>query len=143
MYKKALIAMDGSAPSFRAVEAAQKMAASIEEIVLIYIVNIPHSGVLADGQAMDFFPQQYYQELFNTAEEVLNKGEKMLEGHLRVKKRIESGLPAETILHIAEKEHYDLIIMGSRGLNSLQRLFLGSVSNKVLSLAHCAVMLIK
>lgn len=143
MYEKVLIAMDGSAPSFRAVEAAQKIAASIQEISLIYVVNMPHSGVLADGQAMDFFPQQYYQELFNTAEKVLEKAEKMLQDHPKVTKRTEAGLPAETILNIAEKERFDLIIMGSRGLNSLQRLFLGSVSNKVLSLARCPVMLVK
>ncbi len=143
MYAKALIALDGSAPSYRAVEAAASLADSIEEFSLIYVAYIPHAGVLADGQAIDTFPQQYYNELLDNARHVLSKAEQMLAGHPRIISRIESGLPAETILNIAEKEHYNLIIMGSRGLNSLQRLFLGSVSNKVLSLAHCAVMLIK
>lgn len=143
MYKKALIALDGSAPSFRAVEAALKMAGSIEEISLVHVVNIPHVNVSADGQSMDFFSSQYYNELTKTAQEVLDKAEQMLVPYHKPTKIIESGPPAETILHMAEKDHYDLIIMGSRGLNSLQKLFLGSVSNKVLSLAQPAVMLVK
>lgn len=142
MYKKALIALDGSAPSFRAVEAAIKMTDSIEEISLVYVVNIPHVPVV-NGQSMDFFPSQYYKELTRSGQEVLDKAENMLVPYHKITKILESGLPAETILHIAEKDHYDLIIVGSRGLNSLQKLFLGSVSNNILSLAHCAVMLIK
>ncbi|NLI12423.1 universal stress protein [Pelotomaculum propionicicum] len=143
MYKKALIALDGSAPSFRAVEAAIKMTGSIGEISLIYVVNLPHVNAPADGQIMDFFPPQYYKELTKTAQEVLDKAEQMLAPYHKTTKIIESGPPAETILHIAEKDHYDLIIMGSRGLNSIQKLFLGSVSNKVLSLAQPAVLLVK
>ncbi|MEN6348723.1 MAG: universal stress protein [Syntrophomonas sp.] len=143
MYKKVLVALDGSAPSFRAVEAAIKMADSIEEISLIYVLNIPHVTAVADGQGMDFLPSQYYKELTNAAQDILDKAEKMLLPHHKASRILESGLPAETILHTAEKGHYDLIIVGSRGLNSVQKLFLGSVSNKIISLAHCAVMLIK
>lgn len=143
MYKKVLIALDGSAPSFRAVEAAIKMTGSIEEISLIYVVNLPHASAPVDGQSMVFFPPQYYNELTKIAQEVLDKAEQMLAPYHKTTKIIESGSPAETILHIAEKDRYDLIIMGSRGLNSLQKLFLGSVSNKVLSLAQPAVMLVK
>ncbi|HWP97240.1 MAG TPA: universal stress protein [Syntrophomonadaceae bacterium] len=142
MYEKVLIALDGSAPSFRSVEAAIKMADSIEEISLVYVVNIPHVPVV-DGQSMDFFPSQYYKELVRDGQEVLDKADKMLIPYHKTTKILESGLPAETILYMAEKNHIDLIIVGSRGLNSLQKLFIGSVSNKVLSLAHCAVMLIK
>jgi len=128
---------------FRAVEAALKMTDSIEKISLVYVVNLPHVNALANGQSMDFFPSEYYEELTKTAKEVLDKAEQMLVPYHKTTKIIESGPPAETILHMAEKDHYDLIIMGSRGLNSLQKLFLGSVSNKVLSLAQPAVLLVK
>jgi nucleotide-binding universal stress UspA family protein len=142
MYKKILIALDGSAPSFRAVEAAHKMSECIEEISLIYVIHTPHV-VSPDGQNMDFMPSQYYKELTRAAQQILDDAEQILGTHPNIRKIIESGLPAETILHMAEKEHYDLIIVGRRGLNSLQRLFLGSVSTQIVSLAPCAVMLIK
>ncbi len=142
MFKKVLVALDGSAPSFRAVEAAYKMAECIEEISLIYVIHTPHL-VSPDGQSMDFMASQYYMELTTIAQQILDDAEQILGTHPNIRKIIESGLPAETILHIAEKEHYELIIVGSRGLNSLQRLFLGSVSTQIVSLAPCAVMLIK
>ncbi|NLW92520.1 MAG: universal stress protein [Syntrophomonadaceae bacterium] len=142
MYKRVLIALDGSAPSFRAVSAAAKMSASIEEITLINVVTIQHV-FSADGQSVEFFPSEYYQELMQNAHEVLDKAEAMLDKHPRVTKIVESGPPAEIILQLADKDHYDLIIVGSRGLNTLERLFLGSVGHKVVSLANCPVMLVK
>lgn len=142
MYKKVLVALDGSEPAFRAVNAAAKMAECIEQISLVYVITITHV-VSADGQSMDFFPAEYYQGLNLTALEVLDKAEKMLGSHPHITKIVESGSPAETILQISERDNYDLLIVGSRGLNTLERLFLGSVSHKIVSLATCPVMLVK
>jgi nucleotide-binding universal stress UspA family protein len=57
-----------------------------------------------------------------------------------IKKEIEVGDPAELILRAAAIDHSDLIIMGARGLNAAQRFLLGSVSTKVTTHAHCAVL---
>ena len=142
MYNKVLIALDGSAPSFRAVKAAAKMAGCIEQISLIYVVTI-HRVVSSDGQSMEFFPPEYAQELNQKAQEVMDKAEQILGKHPRITKIVESGVPAETILHILARDHYDLVILGSRGLNELKALFLGSVSHKIVSLASCPVMVVK
>jgi len=142
MYKKVLIALDGSAPSFRAVNAAAKMSDSIENISLVNVITIQHV-VSADGQSVDFFPPEYYQELNRNAHEILDKAEEMLGKHPHITKMVESGPPAEIILQLLDRDHYDLVVVGSRGLNSLERLFLGSVSHKIMSLANCPVMLVK
>jgi len=142
MYKKVLIALDGSAPSFRAVDCAAKMADSIEEISLINVITIQHV-FSADGQSVDFFPSEYYQELIKSAHEILDKAQVLLGTHAHINKIVESGPPADIILQVAERDHCDLLIVGSRGLNSLERLFLGSVSHKIVSLANCPVMLVK
>lgn len=142
MYKKVLIALDGSAPSFRAVNAAVKMSDSIEEIVLINVVTIQHV-FSADGQSVEFFPSEYYQELMQNAHEVLDKAKEMLDKQPRITKIVESGPPAELILQVAERDHCDLIIVGNRGMNTIERLFLGSVSHKIVALANCPVMLVK
>lgn len=47
------------------------------------------------------------------------------------------------IPEVAKTEGCDLIVMGSRGLSNLQGLIIGSVTNRVLHLAHCAVMVVK
>jgi nucleotide-binding universal stress UspA family protein len=46
---------------------------------------------------------------------------------------------ADQILDQASKDHAVHIYMGRRGLSAIQRFFLGSVSNHVVSNAHCTV----
>lgn len=54
-----------------------------------------------------------------------------------------SGDPGEEIIKEAEKENYDLIIIGSRGLGKFSRTILGSVSNKVSNNVNKNVLIIK
>ncbi|MBI3465794.1 MAG: universal stress protein [Planctomycetes bacterium] len=53
------------------------------------------------------------------------------------------GDPADEILKAIDREGSDLIVMGARGLGALERLFLGSTSQKVLSHAPCSVLLVR
>jgi nucleotide-binding universal stress UspA family protein len=57
--------------------------------------------------------------------------------------RIEVGSPAETIVEIAVRERFDLIIIGSRGHSRLKTLFVGSVADEVMEQASCPVLLVK
>jgi nucleotide-binding universal stress UspA family protein len=57
--------------------------------------------------------------------------------------RIEMGSPAETIVEIAVRERFDLIIIGSRGHSRLKTLFVGSVADEVMEQASCPVLLVK
>ena len=51
--------------------------------------------------------------------------------------------PGSEILDFCEKEKYDIIIMGSRGMGKFKELVLGSVSSKVLHHSSCPVMIIR
>jgi nucleotide-binding universal stress UspA family protein len=57
--------------------------------------------------------------------------------------RLEVGDPADRILRCIETENIDCVIMGSRGLNDLKGLFLGSVSHKVANRAACTCIAVK
>jgi len=59
---------------------------------------------------------------------------------LRTESRV--GHPAETLVRVAEEGGYDLIILGRRGLTPVQRWMLGSVSERVLRYAPCAVLVV-
>jgi len=50
---------------------------------------------------------------------------------------------ARVIIDAANKEGYDLIIMGSKGLSLFKDLLPGSVSLKVVYHARCAVMVVR
>jgi len=62
---------------------------------------------------------------------------------MKFEKRLESGDPANKITEIAEKEDYDIIVMGSKGHSALGRFFLGSVINHVLHYTHHPVLVVK
>jgi nucleotide-binding universal stress UspA family protein len=57
--------------------------------------------------------------------------------------RLEIGDPATTILKVAEQEDYDLIVLGSRGLSSVKRFLLGSVSADVSMYAQRSVLIVR
>jgi nucleotide-binding universal stress UspA family protein len=54
-----------------------------------------------------------------------------------------AGHPAEVLIHFAEEQHADLIVLGRRGLTPVQRWMLGSVSERVLRYARCPVMVVQ
>ncbi len=53
------------------------------------------------------------------------------------------GTPAECILQVAETRGCDMIIMGTCGMGLLEGLLLGSQAQKVISQAHCPVLIVK
>lgn len=62
--------------------------------------------------------------------------------HLDVHHQLEPGRTVETILEIAKKEDYDLIVMGTTGARGLKEIFMGSVAGEVLESAYCPVLAI-
>ncbi len=53
---------------------------------------------------------------------------------------VQVGLPAETILKFAQKQPIDLIVMGTHGLQGMDRWMVGSVTEKVIRKAQCPVL---
>lgn len=78
----------------------------------------------------------------NVGERILSKAVEEVKG-VSATKRLELGNPAEEIIQIANKERYDLIVVGSRGLSRTKRFFLGSVSDDVSHHAHCSVLIVR
>ncbi|WP_028491452.1 universal stress protein [Thioalkalivibrio sp. ALE19] len=55
----------------------------------------------------------------------------------------EEGRPEVTLIEIAERQHRDLIVLGSHGRTGLKRLLMGSVSERVVGQARCPVLVVK
>ncbi|MBO4312415.1 MAG: universal stress protein [Desulfovibrionaceae bacterium] len=53
------------------------------------------------------------------------------------------GYAAEEILNLAEKEHADMIVMGTRGRKGLDLILFGSVAEKVVKNSKCPVLTIR
>jgi nucleotide-binding universal stress UspA family protein len=54
-------------------------------------------------------------------------------------KAIFSGKPGEVIVDMALEEKASMIVMGTRGLGTIRRTIMGSVSDYVVHHAHCPV----
>ncbi|WP_082446808.1 universal stress protein [Cytobacillus solani] len=57
--------------------------------------------------------------------------------------KILHGEPGPTIVDYANKNGFDLVVIGSRGLSTLQEMVLGSVSHKVMKRVKCPALIVK
>jgi nucleotide-binding universal stress UspA family protein len=56
---------------------------------------------------------------------------------------IVEGRPYEAIIETAREKGVDLIVMGSHGRTGMERLLMGSVTERVVGHADCAVLIVK
>jgi len=139
MYQKILLAADGSNHSIRATNEVVKIASlnvnAIVTIVLVADYSQAKSDVLHSGSSFELDMKRRKKLL--PVEEVLKKE------NINYRVEILHGVPGPAIVEYANKNKYELIVLGSRGLNSLQEMVLGSVSHKVVKRANCPVLIVK
>ena len=87
---------------------------------------------------------EFYGELRDHAREQLREFAKVhVEGGVQAKVTVEEGVVTESILDFARENSIDLIVMGTHGRRGLQRLTLGSVTERVLRKAGCPVLAVR
>lgn len=140
MFKQILLAGDGSKHAMRACEKAIYIARLTEgaEITLIHVVDdIPaRSDVVEDDMKPRAIPD-HRKERVNSMEELIH----LANVPLAVKHTF--GDPGPTIVREASEGNYDVVVIGSRGLNQFQEMVLGSVSHKVAKRVKCPVLIVK
>jgi nucleotide-binding universal stress UspA family protein len=141
-YKNILVAYDGSELSKKALKVAATLLGDVPE-AQISIVNVwQYPNLPYDGGIHHV--NQISEDLQKHAQSLVDEAANQLSGQsVHVNKVVLNGYPPSKILEYAEEQKIDLIVMGNRGLNSLQRLFLGSVSHRVVQEAPCDVLVVK
>lgn len=139
MYKKILLAGDGSDHSLRAAKEAVKIAkASVDsQITIVFVADHDNAKneVLHSGSSAELDLQRR-KKLQPAEEAIASSG-------INYRVEILRGTPGPAIVDYANKESFDMLVIGSRGLNSLQEMVLGSVSHKVVKRANCPVLIVK
>jgi nucleotide-binding universal stress UspA family protein len=137
MFKRIIAAVDGSEHSYRALQYAKGLAERFgADLYLVHVFP----------QTSDLLGYDEYEKLVarraSAGQEILQEArQKLGETSVAVHEELLEGPEAEAILAVAETRQVDLIVMGTRGLSTLQGLLLGSVSHKVIRHAKCPVML--
>jgi nucleotide-binding universal stress UspA family protein len=121
VYKKVLIATDGSATASHAADVGIDVAKASGAEALILHVGDPKDG-----------------------KKVLGDAEKSLaKSGVAVSTMSVSGDPADMICEVAERENADLIVVGNKGMTGAKRFLLGSVPNQVSHHSPCNVLIVK
>jgi nucleotide-binding universal stress UspA family protein len=137
MFSRILIAVDGSPYSAPAVSATVEVATKFQSAVFVLHVREHDQG------RAGAFPLETPQEAVElVAETVKTLGAAGITVVGDVHGTV-AGHAAKEIVDTARTEDSDLIIMGSRGLSDIAGLFVGSVTHKVLQLAHVPVLVVR
>lgn len=140
-YQNILVAVDGSAEADLAFKKSIGIAARNK--AAFYLAHI------IDNQS--FGSVEAYSQAI--AKEAMASSEKMMEGYRQaaiaagaenVHLVIEYGSPKKLIpVDLVEKYKIDLIVCGATGLNAAERIFLGSVSERIIRSARCDVLVVR
>lgn len=137
-FRKILVGYDGSTQSEKAVDVALSLATCIDATVLVFsVARPPEPAISVELEAMLDDAREHFEEGFKKISERAKSHDVELQTAIAV------GHPAEQIIHRAETDHVDLIILGRRGMSLFGKWLLGSVSQKALRYAHCPVIVVR
>ncbi len=141
MYKTILVAIDGSAVSEQAFEAAVDQAQAWK--ANLHAVYVVETGLFTDIpvdsklEVMYSLLEQEGSGALDRVKEIAKKKNTDVQTHF------EQGHAGDTIIATAQKLNADLIVMGSHGKSNVDRLLLGSVSSFVVEHSVVSVLVVR
>jgi nucleotide-binding universal stress UspA family protein len=133
---KILVAYDGSDGAKRALDQAAELAHNGASVSVVSVAEpLPQFGRAAPMLVPEE-DEERKRELREAKAALAGKG---IDASIVERK----GDAATMIIGEAEHENAEVIVMGTRGLNTAQRWLLGSVSSKVVERAPCNVMIVR
>ncbi len=127
-YKKILVAIDGSESSMHVLRESFRLATNEKSWITVVSVVPPYTGdldIVGVGNVLQSMRRPYEKALSGAL--VLAKAE-----GASIKTVCEEGEPYERLVDLAVSKKCDLIVMGRRGLKRLERVFVGSVTARVI-----------
>jgi nucleotide-binding universal stress UspA family protein len=141
MLSKILAAVDGSDNSFRALDHAIFLAKRVEaHLTAIHVVEKPPTVYVESQKLLNELLTKYKAE----SAKVLDRCKQAAEmSGVNIETVLAEGDAATNILGYAQREGFDLVVIGSRGLGKFKEMVLGSTSSKVLHHTKSAVLIVR
>jgi len=145
MFKRILVAIDGSKSALKALDKAialQKLTGA--EIYLLCVFK--HHSLFEASLSMvrpdkiqipDEALNEYARSVIEYAKEYAAEHEAT-----QVRGFVKGGRPSKAIITFAKEKEADLIVMGAHGTHSVDGMILGSVSHRVAGRAHCPTLVV-
>lgn len=141
MFKHIVVAYDGSSNAKKALDVAIDLAKRYES--KLDIIEVVDSSVFA-GAGVAPVPAEVIENVYNKAKADIEDAKKLAKDKgINADGVVLEGDPATAVLEYTSKNNADLIVTGSRGLSTLKRIFLGSVSTRIVQEAKVPVLVVK
>jgi nucleotide-binding universal stress UspA family protein len=136
-----LVPIDFSDSSRLSLDVAKELAvlygASLDLLHVVQEMELPHVyGIEPVVVAEPMLNERIRQALVALADE-------HIDGVVSTRVHVAGGIPARDIVEFAEERGTDMIVIATHGLTGLKRLFLGSVTERVVRMAPCPVLTVK
>lgn len=139
LFKKILIATDGSERNKAAVEEALQIGRVCgSAVVAAYVMDLS----AFESASTDMVIRDTWSVIQREADTTLARVRERAEG-VQLETVILDGKPAAEIVKYAAENQVDLIVIGTQGKRGLERLLLGSVAEHVIRSAPCKVLVVK
>jgi nucleotide-binding universal stress UspA family protein len=138
-----ICATDFSDPSYEGLRAAVELAQKFQaKLTLVHVVTPLPAVPVTHGFAVSGIEIQQYMEQMNKAadEELGRLAARYSSPGFDIAQAILSGEPAHEIAAYAAANRVDMIVLSTHGLSGWKRLITGSVAERVVRLAECAVL---
>ena len=110
-------------------------------VVLFHAYHLPVEFQQLEGA---YLPPDFWANVKAEAEESLNRyAEDLRKQGVEVEAVVTEGYAATAIVDEAAKQSADLVVIGTHGLSGLKHLLLGSIAERVVQKASCAVLTVK
>jgi nucleotide-binding universal stress UspA family protein len=150
MIKKVLVAVDGSENSLKALDFALDMAEKYSAALTILNVSespsmgtVPQESTTMSGAGMVDFSkniEKIHQDILTKA----TAHAKEVKPNIAVVPKLREGNPASQIIAEAKDSAIDVVVVGHKGVGKVKEfLGLGGISEKVVHLAPCPVVIVR
>lgn len=137
--------VDGSPDSQAALQVAARLAQQLN--LRLIAAHVAEPAYVPYAAAAPFGGMAGRYALMEEVESQQEVAERLLEqvvvtAGLDAERRVAVGVPAERLAEIADEVDAELIVVGSRGRGAFKAAFLGSVSNALVGVARCPVLIV-
>jgi len=140
MYRKILVAYDGSEGSKKALRAGIELAKRFDADLHSISVreSLPYySATVGEVEEAEAEAEEFFRKILKEAWD-----EAALQG-VQLQSKVVRGHEVEAIVNYAEKGHFDLLIVGFMGYSSIFGRIMGGTAQNLSRLAPCTVMIVK
>lgn len=138
VFRRVLIASDGSDCARAAVEQGLALARALGAAVMFVVVRHPPLPVLGEP----YYEREVARELAKAQEAADDAMSAAAQAGIDADYELLVGTAADEILALAKSRSVDLVVVGSRGRGRFKGAFLGSVSNAVAERSECPVLVV-